>query len=438
MTRRLTLLNRSGLFLAGWALLLSVVSGRVELILVAVPLLLLLVLGSRRRGMPNYALTHEVSVRRLFEGDRLAVAVTLSARSSLAQIELVEALPPSVALVSGRRRAIFRLGAGETVTWRYELRCPGRTQFSLGHLHARIWDPSGLRVIETEHRDAQPVRVYPRVALLRWAPRPLRTQTYAGNYVAQTLGAGIEPGEIRPFAPGDEVRHVNWRASLRLGKLHVTQQHPERNADVMLMLDTTSQVCVAPATSLDHCVRAAASLAWAYLSKKDRVGLITYGGLLHWVKPGSGRVQFERLLDVLLEAEIVFTYVAKDLALVPPRVLSPRSLVIALSPLLDARFIKAVSDLAARGFDVIIIAVSPADLTRSCLEPELRGVIGPLRAGRTALLDAACRIWALEHRARLLELRRQGFRMLEWRADEPLDLVLVQLGRHRRLPGAAA
>jgi uncharacterized protein (DUF58 family) len=221
------------------------------------------------------------------------------------------------------------------------------------------------------------------------------------------------------------VRHVNWRASLRLGKLYVTRQHQERNADVMLMLDTSSQVGVAPGTSLDHCVRAAASLASAYLSRKDRVGLIKYGGLLHWVKPSSGRIQLERLLDVLLEAQVVFTYVAKDLALIPPRVLSPRSLVIALSPLLDPRFIKAASDLAARGFDVVILSVSPVDVTRGALDGSV-------------LVDAACRLWELERRARLVELRRQGLRVLEWHPDEPLDLVLGQLGRHRRLPGAAA
>jgi uncharacterized protein (DUF58 family) len=409
----------------GWALLLGVVSGRAELVLATVPLLLHLVLGSRRRPSADYTLTHEVSSGRLFEGDRLAVTVTLNARSTIEQIELIEPLPPSVELVAGRNRAIFSVGADETATWRYELRCQGRTQLSLGVLHVRLWSPAGLRVLETHHRNPSLVRVYPRIEPLRRALRPLRTQTYVGNYVAPTLGEGIEPGEIRPFVPGDQVRHVNWRASLRLGKLYVTQHHQERNADVMLMLDTSSQVGIVPGTSLDFCVRAAAALAWGYLSRKDRVGLMKYGGLLHWVKPGSGRAQFERLLDALLEAEVVFTYVAKDLALVPPRVLSPRSLVIALSPLLDPRFIKAASDLAARGFDVVIVSVSPVDITRACQDASV-------------LVDAACRLSELERQARLAELRRQGLRVIEWHPDEPLDLALAQLGRHRRLPGLVA
>jgi uncharacterized protein (DUF58 family) len=125
----------------------------------------------------------------------------------------------------------------------------------------------------------------------------MRTQTFVGNYVSPVQGEGIEPGDIRPFAPGDHVRHVNWRATLRLGTLHVTQHHRERNADVVLLLDTLSDVGPSGATVVDVAARAAATLAAAYLARKDRVGLIEYGGQLRWVKPGSGRAQFQRLLD---------------------------------------------------------------------------------------------------------------------------------------------
>jgi len=103
-------------------------------------------------------------------------------------------------LASGHNRAVFSLGANETANWGYELRCPGRSQFPLGVLHLRTWDPSGLRVIETQHRDPKSVRVYPRVEPLRRLPRPLRTQTYVGNYVAPTFGEGIELLEAVDFA----------------------------------------------------------------------------------------------------------------------------------------------------------------------------------------------------------------------------------------------
>jgi len=149
------------------------------------------------------------------------------------------------------------------------------------------------------------------------------------------------------------------------------------------------------------------------------VGLIGYGGMIQWIKPDTGRIHLERLLDALLEAEVIFTYVAKDLTLVPPRVLPPSSLVIALSPLCDERFIKATSDLAARGFDVIVLAVSPIGLTRAAQPP-------------SRLVDAACRLWALERQLRREELARHGLRVIEWDPEEPLELALTRIARRQR------
>src|SRR6185503_4683555 len=130
------------------------------------------------------------------------------------------------------------------------------------------------------------------------------------------------------------------------------------------------------------------SLATAYLARKDRVGLINCGGTIDWVRPGSGRVQYERLADTLLKATVVFTYVTKDLGFVPARVLPSHALVIAITPLLDPRFPKAALDLAARGFDVAILVVSPVDVTRAVLKA-------------SPINQLACRLWTLERRARL-------------------------------------
>jgi uncharacterized protein (DUF58 family) len=408
----------STLRLVAAALFLGVLVGRPEPWLVALPLLLRLLLSAVGRGTPRYRVEYATSATRLFEGDRLTVTVTVTAESRIWLLELLQPLPPLLRLVSGRNRAVFAPAPGRRRRWTYEVECRGRGRFPLGPLHARAWGPSGLWSVEGRQPVATTVSVYPRVVPVRRVPEPLRTQPWVGNYVSPALGAGLEPGEIRPFAPGDRVRHINWRASLRLGTLYVTQYQQERNADVVLMLDTLSQVGVPPLTSLDLCARAAASLAQAYLARKDRVGLIEYGGVIHWVRPGSGRPQFERLLDALLAAQPIFTYVRKDLALVPPRVLPPQALVIALTPLLDPRFVDAVGDLAARRLDVLVLAVSPIAITRLTLS-----AAGPD--------ELACRLWALERAARIETLRRQGLLIVEWMPEEPLERVLAPLGRHR-------
>jgi len=211
---------------------------------------------------------------------------------------------------------------------------------------------------------------------------------------------------------------VNWRASLRLGTLYVTQHHLERNADVVLMLDTLGDVGMPPASALDLGVSATASLAAAYLARKDRVGLITYGGTIDWVRPGSGRVQYERLADTLLRANVVFTYVAKDLTRVAPRVLPAHALVVAVTSLLDPRFTTAALDLAARGFDLAVVLVSPVEITRSVV-------------GGSRIDDLACRLWQLDRRAAIHAFRRQGIAVFDWSPSEPFEQALAAYGRRR-------
>jgi uncharacterized protein (DUF58 family) len=423
MTGRVTPLGLSLLTVAAWALSLAVLSARPELFVAALPLVLVLAMAAVRRAAPHYSVAHHTSVDRAIEGESVTVTVTVTARSAVPLMELLEPLPRDCELVSGSNRALVALRPGQSAGFSYEVR-GARGAHDFGMVVARARDRWGVRAWERRHVERKVVRVYPRLAPLRSLPRPLHTQTSIGDYVSPAFGEGIEPGDIRQFVPGDRLKQVNWRASLRLGTLYVTQHHRERNADVVVMLDTLAEVGMAPEGTLDLGVRAAASLAAAYLARKDRVGLIIYGGTIDWVKPGTGRIQYERVADSLLRAGVVFTYVSKDLAFVPPRVLPAQALVIAVTPLLDPRFTTAALDLAARGFDLVILVVSPVDVTRSVLRGSLTDQL-------------ACRLWTLERRARLDEFRRHGIVVVEWRPSEALELALAGQGRRRPHPVAA-
>ncbi len=406
------------LVVVAFALFLGVAFSRVELVLVAVPPLLALLVGLASDTSPHYEVTHQISAQRLFEGDLLHVTITIVAHSAVPLLEVLDPLPSSVEEVSGSHHAAFRLGVGQTVRWTYALRCIRRSQFTLGDLHVRLHGRAGFLFREAQHLAPTRCAVYPQIIPLRRAVRPPHTQVYAGNYVSSVLGEGIELGNIRPFAPGDRIKRINWRASLRLNDLYVNEYQQERNADVVLMLDTLASVGSPALNTLDLCVRAAASLAWAYVHRKDRVGLIAYGGAFRWLKPGVGRAHFQAILDHLLEANVLFSYVAKDLALVPKRILPPQALIIALSPLVDERFVKALQDLMARAFAVILLTVSPVAVTRTVLRP-------------SAVTDAACRLWALERATQIEQLRKQGMVVLEWLPETSLDVVLGTITQRR-------
>jgi uncharacterized protein (DUF58 family) len=408
--------------LIAWLLFLGLLVDRAELFVAAIPLAVgLLSIRSRARP-PRLELRQEISADRLAEGDRLLVTVTVAATDPVPMIEILVALPSMVEIDAGNNRVVLAVDPGTEENWSFAVLCPARGRFDLG-MHIRLWDRSGMAVCESRQASPKPISVYPYVARISHVPRPVHTQLSFGNYVSPRLGEGIEPGEIRPFLPGDRTRHINWRASLRHQQLYVTQFNQERNADVVLLLDALSETGAAPYSTLDASVRAAAALASAYIARKDRVGFIEFGGFLRWINPATGQRHGEVLIERLLPAATHFSYVVPQLDRLPARVLPPQALVIALSSLLDERFLKAVIDLAARRFDVVVLAVSPIEATRLVL-------------GGSQLDDMASRLWAMEWQIKVDGLRRHGLAIVEWHLDTPLEAALAPVARSR--PRSAA
>ena len=133
--------------------------------------------------------------------------------------------------------------------------------------------------------------------------------------------------------------------------------------------------------------------------------------------PGTGIVQLYRVVDALLDTQIVLSYYWKEIDVIPRRTLPPSALVIALSPLLDARSVGALLDLRARGYDLVVIDVSPVPFTKR----------------PTQGLDAvAYDIWRLRRDALRHRLQSAGVAVAEWTDDAPLQAVLEEVREFRR------
>jgi uncharacterized protein (DUF58 family) len=246
---------------------------------------------------------------------------------------------------------------------------------------------------------------------------PAETQVFTGNEVARVKGEGIEFADIRPWSAGDAVKRINWRASARRDELLVNESHPERNTDVILFLDSFAEARRGDEGTLDLAVRATSTLADAYARRRDRIGLIGFGGILRWLVPGTGLVQLYRIVDALLDTQIVLSYYWKEIDVIPRRTLPPNALVIGLSPLLDQRSVGALLDLRARGFDLAVIDVSPVPFTPR-----------PARG-----LDAvAYDIWTLRRDALRHRLQQAGVAVAEWVPGTPLQSVLEEVRSFRR------
>ena len=252
--------------------------------------------------------------------------------------------------------------------------------YVLGKFRPRATSRFALVRDEAEVAAAVTLKVYPRAERCSGSCARTTRRSFFGNQVARQKGEGIEFADLRPFVAGDRVRRINWRASARRGELWVNELHSERNADVVIFLDSFAEARRADGGTLDLAVRAAAGLAHGYLREKDRVGLVSFGGVLNWLLPGSGLVQLYRVVDSLLDTEIILNYAWKDIDILPRRTLPPKALVLALTPLIDERAVGALLDLRARGFDLAIIEVSP------CRSPPP----APRRTSSSPIASGAC------------------------------------------------
>lgn len=421
MTRAALPKLRTYAALAAAFLAAAVAFGRPELVALAVPFGVFLAAGLARLAPHEVAVERALGTARAVEGEEVRLEVTLRAGTTVERLQVEPVLKPGLALVDDPPPAVH-LDAGEERTLVLPVSASHYGGYLLGGCTIRLFDRWGLTVDERSLEAELPLAVFPETEHLRQLLRPLRTQPTAGNQVARVKGDGIEFADIRPFTPGDRLRNVNWRATARRQELHVNEHHPERNADVVLFLDSFAEARAQGSGTLDVAVRAAAALAAEYLARRDRVGLVGFGGIVRWLTPSSSSRQLLRIVETLIQTEIVFSYVWRRIDLLPARTLPPQSLVLALTPLLDQRPIDALVDLRRRGYDLAIVEISP-----------LRYAAPP----RDAIEELGLRLWQSWRRALRYRYERLGVPVVEWKEGEPLGRALEEVRSFRRSAAGA-
>lgn len=403
--------------LTAFGLLAALVLGQPLVVALAAPFAIVLVGGLLFADEPRLEAVVRIDKERMLEGDRLELEVELWSPREVPRLDVLVRIPDGLAIEDGRNPVSIRLDPNETRRLKLGLRATRWGGYLLGGVVVRAQDFAGLfRYDLTLPRDLK-LRVFPREEQLRSLLKPRETQPYVGDEVSRRRGDGIEFADIRPFAYGDMVTRINWRATARRGELWVNDRHPERNTDVVIFLDAFTEARGSEAGTLDDAVRAAAALARHYVKERDRVGLIGFGGSLRWLLPGMGQVQLYRICEALIDTQILLTYAWRDIIAVPARVLPPHAIVVALTPLLDERSINALLNLRARGYDLSVVETSPA----SFVDP-----------GRTPVEELAFRIWQLRRESLRQRLRQGGVAVTEWRAGTPLAVAIEEVGAFRR------
>lgn len=239
-----------------------------------------------------------------------------------------------------------------------------------------------------------------------------------GEHAARSTGEGVEFAGIREFVPGDRQRRINWPATTRRGALQLNTFAAERAQVTVILTDLSSDVGDVGRSTADLAVRATAGIAAAYLTARDRVGLISFGRQLRWISPAPGRRQAERIMTMITidhgDGEPLATVTR-----LPSAALPPGALIIVVSPLLSLRLVEALRELRERGFATIVLDVL-------CSEPD----IGTGRIGRDlTMARLARRVWRMEQEAIRFSLRELGIPVASWDGQSGLDEPLAPYTR---------
>jgi uncharacterized protein (DUF58 family) len=403
------------LTLAAAAVVVAVITRRVEFAGLAAPALLLL--GAGRPSRPaKLAVRVRPTTTRLHEDEPAAVDVALDT--------WITGSAEAGAQGRGEHEVRWILHAGHGIdpdgatsvigdAARFTFTVPRWGKRPVGSVEAVLHDRWRL----TEGRFTLPLPaldVYPHPAIQRTHVVLSRLPNRLGEHSARVPGEGTEFTGVREYVPGDRQRQINWPASTRRGRLQVNTFAAERSQDVVLMVDATSDVGEPGSSALDLALRGASGAARAYLDARDRVGVITYQwGGARWLAPGLGKRQVYRIIDAMLAADASWSRGAV-LHRLPRAALPPGALVVVFSPLLDQRFVEALRDMRERGFALMVVDVLNVD---------------PPASRFSFVDDMAARIWRMEQQAIRFSLRELGIPVVHWDGVSPLDLPLAPYTR---------
>ena len=165
-----------------------------------------------------------------------------------------------------------------------------------------------VRIGSTERR-----RVFPdfaQVARYAWLAGNRRLQEI-GIKTYQLRGQGTDFKQLSEYHIGDPVRHIDWRATLRLGKPIVREFQDERDQCVLLMVDCGRRMraddsVAAGETHFDQVLNAVMLLSYVALAQGDAVGAMTFGtppGQERAIPPRKGKQALNGLMGHLYDVQ---------------------------------------------------------------------------------------------------------------------------------------
>src|SRR5436190_15966709 len=123
------------------------------------------------------------------------------------------------------------------------------------------------------------------VALAKVGSFPLRARTIvegalSGLHRSPHHGSSVEFAEHKEYSPGDEIRHIDWKAYGKFDRYYVKRFEEETELTAYLVLDRSGSMAYAGegVSKLEYAAYLTAALAYVLNRQSDRVALYAFGG----------------------------------------------------------------------------------------------------------------------------------------------------------------
>ena len=355
------------------------------------------------------------SPAQLGSGDDEYLTYTItSAWTNRVQLQLAERVPASLGGGAVRTERIDVAAFGSTITTT-PIRGLRRGPAPLGDVAIRVHGELGLidvvRDITLDDRvDVVPSLSQVRKFRLLAVQRRLRD---AGVRQIRRRGGGMTFDSLREYVPGDDPRHIDWKASGRRGTAQVREYTVEQGQTVILALDSGRLMTqlAGDRTRFEYAINSCLVLADVALQGRDKIGLLVFDDQIRgWVPPSTGMSAMRAIRSTLAscDARLVEPDYALAFRTLAQRQRS-RALVICLSDVIDVRASRAVltqTRHAALRHITVFLALRN-DALVAAAQPAADG-------GESAAWRGAAAESLLDARAdALLRMRRAGVQVLD-------------------------